>query len=86
MRKGYFLGIQVKIIDLNAIVQAIKENGLDYVYEVLERLFLTENFVIINKDGKVVLFPFDLQEISDFLELIDRKFNTTEEIEEEVTT
>jgi hypothetical protein len=81
MKKGRFLGMPVQILDLSLIVQAIKEDGLDYVYEVLERLLLTEPFVVINRDGRVVFFPMDTEEIWDFLELVDKKFNTTEEVE-----
>jgi len=79
--RGEFLGYDVQVLSLDGIVQAIREYGLDNVYEVLERLFLSEPFVVINRDGKVIFFPSEEQEIYDFLELVNKKFNGNEEVE-----
>ena len=79
--RGEFLGYDVQVLSLDGIVQAIREHGLDNVYEVLERLFLSEPFVVINRDGKVIFFPSEEQEIYDFLELVNKKFNGNEEVE-----
>jgi hypothetical protein len=79
--RGEFLGYDVQVLSLDGIVQAIREYGLDNVYEVLERLFLSEPFVVINRDGKVIFFPSEEQEIYDFLELVNEKFNGNEEVE-----
>jgi len=79
--RGEFLGYDVQVLSLDGIVQAIREYGLDNVYEVLERLFLSEPFVVINRDGKVIFFPSEEQEIYDFLEFVNEKFNGNEEVE-----
>ena len=79
--RGEFLGYDVQVLSLDGIVQAIREYGLDNVYEVLERLFLSEPFVVINRNGKVIFFPSEEQEIYDFLELVNEKFNGNEEVE-----
>jgi hypothetical protein len=79
MEKGVFLGVPVQVLNLDLIVQAIKEEGLDYVYEALERLFLSEPFVVINSEGKVVFMPGEEEEIFSFLELVNKKFNSNSE-------
>ena len=63
MERGVFLGVPVQVLSLDLIVQAIKEDGLDNVYLALERLFLSEPFVVINSEGVVVFIPTEEEEI-----------------------
>jgi hypothetical protein len=80
MRRALYLGIPVLVLNLKEIVQALREEGLDTVYEKLEELFFTGPFVVINREGKVIFFPYETEEIFTFLEVIDRKFNNEEEV------
>jgi hypothetical protein len=81
--KGLFLGIPVQVLDLATIVQCLEEYEFDEVYLELVRLFITEPFVVINSDRKVIFFPEDEEEIYDFLEMIYEKFNFNNEEEVE---
>ncbi len=78
MRRGFYLGLPVKVLSLRDIVQALKEEGLDNVYLALEKLLYTEPFVVINAEGRVVFAPFEEEEIFSFLELVSKKFLTEE--------
>jgi len=63
----------MKLISVELLVQAIREQGLDAVYEKLEALFYTEPLVIINSDGKVVFAPYEPLDIWDYLEMLNDK-------------
>jgi hypothetical protein len=83
MKRGLFLGWPVVIIPLYEVVKALESEGLDGIYEKLERLFFTEQFVIVNRDNKVVFAPLDCEEIYDFLEFVYEKLvkdNKDEEV------
>ncbi len=75
MRRGFYLGLPVQVLNLSDIVQALKEKDLDTVYLALEKLLYTEQFVVVNAEGRVVFAPFEEEEIFSFLELVNRKFN-----------
>ncbi len=79
MARGIYLGLPVQVVSLRDIVQALKEEGLEKVYLVLERLFHTEPFVVVNAEGRVVFAPFEEEEIFSFLELVSKKFLTFDE-------
>jgi len=63
----------MKLISVELLVQAIREQGLDAVYEKLEALFYTEPLAFINSDGGVVFRPYDPEELYEYLEILNEK-------------
>jgi hypothetical protein len=63
----------MRLISFEVLLEALKEQGLDPVYEALERLFYEEPVVFINKDGDAVFVPFDVLEIRDYLEKLNEE-------------
>jgi hypothetical protein len=74
MKRGMFLGIPVVVLSLDMLIQAIREKGLDGTYEALEKLFLTEQFVVVDKENKVIFTPFEAEDIYNFLERVEKNF------------
>ena len=58
----------MRLINLETLIRALQEQGVDALYEKLEAVFYTEPIVFIDNDGNVVFMPFDTEEIWDYLE------------------
>ncbi len=58
----------MRIISVDLLIQAVREQGIDPVYLALERLFYEEPIVFVDSDGKAVFTPYDALEIWDYLE------------------
>jgi hypothetical protein len=63
----------MRLISLELLVQTLREHSIDDVYAVLERLFLQEPIVIIDRDGKEIRTFYDEMEIYDYLEMLQEK-------------
>jgi len=68
----------MKFICVDLLLDVVKEQGIDPVYAVLERLYLEEPLVFVNADGEAVFVPYDPMEIWDFLEALQEKLNLEE--------
>ncbi len=58
----------MKYINFDLLVLALKEKGIDDVYEKLEKLFLEDAIAIIDRCGSIVFTPFDSEDIYTYLE------------------
>ncbi len=63
----------MRLISFEALIEALREQGLDPVYSALERLFYEEPLIIINKEGEAVKAFFEPLEIWDYLEELQAK-------------
>ena len=73
----------MRMIHIDQLLEVIKEYGIDPVYATLEKMFIEEPLVIVDREGKVLFIPFEEGEIWDFLEMLLDKVNTNtnEEVE-----
>jgi hypothetical protein len=63
----------MRLISYEVLIQALKEQGLDTTYAILERLFMEEPLIVINKEGKAIFSPLDEEELWHYLELLNDK-------------
>lgn len=70
----------MRCISLEELIQALQEQGLDHTYQALERLFLEEPLIVIDKEGHVIRSFFDEEEMFEYLENLH---NTMMDVEEE---
>ncbi len=58
----------MKFVSIELLMQAVRERGVDEIYEILEKVFYAETLIIVDKDGKAIFTPFDAEELYDYLE------------------
>jgi hypothetical protein len=63
----------MRYVAYELLLEAVKERGVDEIYEKLERLLYEEPLIIVNMDGDVVFRPFEPIELYEFLEIIKEK-------------
>jgi len=74
----------MRYISFDLLLKALKEQGLDGVYEKLYNLFMEDGICIIDQCGMVVYAPMDLFDLWDYLEdLYLNKLNKEVERHEE---
>ena len=66
-------------VSLELLIQALNEYGLDHTYQALERLFLEEPLIVIDKEGHVRSF-FDKEEMFEYLENLHTMMDVEEEL------
>jgi hypothetical protein len=72
----------MRFISFELLMEALKEQGLDAVYEKLYELFYEAPLYITDRYGAVVYIPYDALDLWDYLEaLYDNINNIDKEVE-----